>query len=289
MKRPAFQFYPADWRKDPALSACSLSARGLWIELMCIAHESDLYGHLSINERAMTPQQIARMVGDSPATVAKLLDELERAGVFSRNADGVIYSRRMVKDERLRNVRAESGRLGGNPDLLNQKVNQKVKQKVIHDYNHDPNQEANQDANHSYNQAIKQDGKQSPTPSSSSSSSSSSSIPIVEEGERGNVGCAEQLRGSPPAVTALPLADGSEFSASGEDASEWRRAFPDVDVGQEMRRMRVWLLANPQKRKTARGVRSFVVRWLGKARDGAKRVAPDGSKVVSEWLEGVAA
>lgn len=112
MKRPAFQFYPADWRKDPALSICSLAARGLWIELMCIMHEADEYGTLTVNGKAMTLQQIARMVGESPAILKKLLDELEDAGVFSRADDGSIYSRRMIRDENLRAVRAAGGEAG---------------------------------------------------------------------------------------------------------------------------------------------------------------------------------
>lgn len=128
LKRPAFQFYPADWRKDPALSTCSLAARGLWIELMCIAHESDEYGVLSIAGKAMTTQQLARAVGESPAMVMKLLNELSDANVFSRDEKGAIFSRRMVRDEHIRNVRAEAGRLGGNPDLLAKKVKQKDKQ-----------------------------------------------------------------------------------------------------------------------------------------------------------------
>jgi hypothetical protein len=130
MKRPAFQFYPADWRKDPALSTCSLAARGLWVEMLCIAHESETYGVLSIAGNPMTVQQIARGVGESPATVAKLISELEASKVFSRDEKGRIYSRRMVRDERLRNIRAEAGRLGGNPDLLGKKVKQNDKQKL---------------------------------------------------------------------------------------------------------------------------------------------------------------
>jgi len=128
LKRPAFQFYPADWRKDPALSTCSLAARGLWIELMCVAHESDEYGVLSINGSPMTIQQIARTVGESPALVSKLLSEIEQSGVSSRDERGCLLSRRMVKDERLREIRAASGRLGGNPNLLNQKDKQTDKQ-----------------------------------------------------------------------------------------------------------------------------------------------------------------
>lgn len=152
MKRPAFQFYPGDWRKDPALSSCSLAARGLWIELMCIAHESDNYGHLSINGKPMTPAMISRMVGEVPAVVMKLLVELHDAGVYSRTDDGTIYSRRMVKDEHVRNVRADAGRLGGNPNLLKQTDKQ------------------------TDNQEVKQSVKQVPTPSSSSSSSSSEGL-----------------------------------------------------------------------------------------------------------------
>jgi len=149
MKRPSFQFYPSDWRKDPALSACSMAARGLWIELMCIAHESDNYGHLEINGKAMTVPQLARMVGESPTVVSKLVAELDNSGVFSKSEEGVIYSRRMVKDERIRNIRAEAGRLGGNPSLVKPNDDGLVKQKD--------------------NILLNQNSKQKPTPSSSSS------------------------------------------------------------------------------------------------------------------------
>ena len=57
VKRPAFQFYPGDWRKDVQLRSCSVAARGLWIDLLCVAHECEPYGHLMINGRPMTPAQ----------------------------------------------------------------------------------------------------------------------------------------------------------------------------------------------------------------------------------------
>ncbi len=150
MKRPSFQFYPADWRKDPALSTCSLAARGLWIELMCVAHESDDYGVLCINGKPMTDAQIARTVGETPAVVTKLIKELDEAGVFSRRADGAIYSRRMVADEHIRNVRSAAGRLGGNPNLLVEQTDK--------------------DLSNGSN-LLKQTNKHRTTPSSSSSSS----------------------------------------------------------------------------------------------------------------------
>lgn len=150
MKRPAFQFYPADWAKDLALRSCSLAARGLWMEILCMAHESETYGCLVVNGIALTDAQIVNSIAGSSR---KLLTELERAGVFSRTETGAIFSRRMVKDERLRKIRAACGQLGGNPVLLADKDNQK------------PTKEDNQEVN--------QPSNQMPTPSSSSSSSPS--------------------------------------------------------------------------------------------------------------------
>ena len=113
MKRPSFQFYPADWRKDIELKACSIAARGLWIELMCIAHECEPYGTLTVNGRPMNNAQIAGQVGLSVAQCKTLLQELLDNGVARKTDDGgAIFSKRMVDDEHLRNVRAAGGKLG---------------------------------------------------------------------------------------------------------------------------------------------------------------------------------
>jgi hypothetical protein len=112
MKRPAFQFYPADWRKDAALQSCSVAAQGLWINVLCIAHECDPYGHLTVNGRPMSAAQVARLVGLSAKECEALLTELDEAGVSARNADSALYSRRMVRDEALREKRANGGYSG---------------------------------------------------------------------------------------------------------------------------------------------------------------------------------
>ena len=113
MKRPAFQFYPADWRKDAELQSCSIAARGLWHELLCVMHECEPYGHLTLNCKAMPDTNAARLVGVEAREFRKLLAELEAVGVPSRTSDGILYSRRMVRDEQLRNSRAEGGIAGG--------------------------------------------------------------------------------------------------------------------------------------------------------------------------------
>lgn len=44
MKMPAFQFYPADWRKDPGIQALDRHDRSVWFDMLCIMHESDERG-----------------------------------------------------------------------------------------------------------------------------------------------------------------------------------------------------------------------------------------------------
>jgi hypothetical protein len=112
MKRPAFQFYPSDWRKDMALQSCSVAARGLWIDMLCIAHECDPYGHLTVNGKPMSSAQIGRHTGLTQRECDRLLVELADAGVSSSTDEGVIFSRRMVRDEDLRNRRADGGKAG---------------------------------------------------------------------------------------------------------------------------------------------------------------------------------
>lgn len=99
------KFYPRDWRGDQALRAVSMAARGLWMECLCIMHEAKPYGHLLINGVVVEDDVLARMVGASVDDVSALMAELRKAGVLSVTRAGVVFSRRMVKD----NGRAQKG------------------------------------------------------------------------------------------------------------------------------------------------------------------------------------
>ncbi|HXF65637.1 MAG TPA: hypothetical protein VNK67_02920 [Burkholderiales bacterium] len=126
--------------------------------MICIMHQAEPYGHLVVNGKPIQPAVLARMVGASPKEVEQWTCELEDAGVFDRDENGTIISRRMVRDERVRRLRAEGGKLGGNPALKdNRKVNPKDGAKV--------GEKVNLPAN------LK------PTPSSSSSVSTSTPTP----------------------------------------------------------------------------------------------------------------
>lgn len=75
---------------------------------------------------------------------------------------------------------------------------------------------------------------------------------------------------SPPTVRAvieLPATSNEIVPVTEADIDEWRSAFPAVDVIQQLRSMRQWLIANPSRRKTKRGMRKFVVQWLSRKQD----------------------
>ncbi|WP_395451168.1 hypothetical protein ACHMW7_16075 [Aminobacter sp. UC22_36] len=120
------KFYTSDWRADPALRMCSVGARGLWMEMLCIMHEAEPYGSLRVNSRPVIDRQLASLAGSSIDEVSSLLAELEAAGVFSRDNDGVIFSRRMQRDQEKAEAHKANGKRGGNPKLKN-RVNPTVK------------------------------------------------------------------------------------------------------------------------------------------------------------------
>lgn len=117
MNRPWMKFYPTDWRADPRLRMCSLAARGLWIDLISYMHEGRPYGHLTIDGTQPDMAGIASLVARPAAEVRKALAELEAKLVFSRNREGAIFSRRMVRDKLKADKDRENGKGGGNPGL----------------------------------------------------------------------------------------------------------------------------------------------------------------------------
>lgn len=120
MKLPAIQFYPADWRKDPGVQSLSYHDRGVWFEILCLMHESEQRGMLLLNGKSMPPDALGRLLGLNKASLARTLATLLDLGVMSRDDSGTLFNRRMTRDERLRQVRQEAGKLGGNPALVKQ-------------------------------------------------------------------------------------------------------------------------------------------------------------------------
>jgi hypothetical protein len=127
---PAFQFYPADWRKDPGVQSLDYETRGIWFEMLCLMHESEERGVLLLNGQPIPDSALCRLLGLDNQNLTTAITTLLTYGVaHRREEDGAIYNRRMVKDEALRIIRKNAGSLGGNPVLVKQKSTSQVKQK----------------------------------------------------------------------------------------------------------------------------------------------------------------
>jgi hypothetical protein len=188
--RPSFQFYPGDWRKNANLGRCSMAARGAWMDVLCVLHDSDEYGVMRCPLKELA---------NSARVSLKLLRELVDKGVLKgaekgercaactyettrregksrvaivvtllEEGDGPLwYSSRMVKDEYLRNVRAAGGEAGKEYGAMGAEYGSKGGRPAI----------VTGDKNPPLQDSIRGDKKPpiKPPPSSSSSSSSSPS------------------------------------------------------------------------------------------------------------------
>jgi hypothetical protein len=132
-KNPWSKWYWADWLADPAIRISSLSAKGLWIDLLAILATSKIRGVLVIPEKQNSPifgkdvvsgkqnkskieaKYLSKFSGETPEAIEILLVELETNGVFSRDEYGRIYNRRMIREKQISEIRAEAGRRGGRP------------------------------------------------------------------------------------------------------------------------------------------------------------------------------
>lgn len=145
-KQPSFQFYPGDWKRDAGVQSLSFEERGVWFEMMLLMFESAERGKLVFGSGTPMPEDaVARSLGLDRQRYVQILRKLLDYGVASKDEKtGIIFCRRMVRDAELSKKRAECGKRGGNPNLLNQNSSKR---------------EAKSNQN----------GKQNPTPSSSSS------------------------------------------------------------------------------------------------------------------------
>ncbi len=109
---PYMPFYPADHLRDTRI--LSLTARGAWMDLVCVMWHPRLRGALSMKVGAL-----ARLLGTSVEETELILAEFLDAGVADIARDGLnvtITSRRVSREWRrataFRSERAEAGRRG---------------------------------------------------------------------------------------------------------------------------------------------------------------------------------
>lgn len=68
------------------------------------------------------------------------------------------------------------------------------------------------------------------------------------------------------------LRDGTFYDVDPMDINQWRQAYPRLNIPEQIQKMAMWADANPRKRKTRRGVRTFIVNWLNRSSDDAPKI-----------------
>ena len=92
-KNPSSVWYWNDWVLDPAVGKCSLAAQGFWMRMLAICAGDNGY----IRETSF--KDLAKVTRIDVRTVRRLVAELEANEVFSRQEDGTIFCRRMVREK----------------------------------------------------------------------------------------------------------------------------------------------------------------------------------------------
>ena len=88
--------------------------------------------------------------------------------------------------------------------------------------------------------------------------------------------------GEPEPVLTLLLRGGGLYAIGADELGRLTLAHPEADVPHELPKMAAWLMANPSRRKTRKGMPRFLNSWLARAAEDRKsghRASTD-----SEWL-----
>jgi len=75
-----------------------------------------------------------------------------------------------------------------------------------------------------------------------------------------------------PVILEIPvLPSGSVLEITQRDVYGFEQYFPGIDVLQSLRSAAAWLQANPKRRKTKRGITSFLTSWLSRDQDDPRK------------------
>lgn len=265
---PAFQFYGRDF--DGATSTWSLEEVGAYVRLLIAQWE--------LGGRGL-PDDLERLDRTVRANASERFQEawdelLEEK--FPLCADGRRRNPRLAEQweelAELRRVRSEAGKAGAAARYGNRTSNRSDGRSSKGDSNRI---------------ALQSPVSSLPSPDSCLQSPESTSE-TTKEYKWGNFEESEtQDRASvtivlwrfPTRSTARQKATSWELRS--EKVEEWIETFPGLDVGVELGSAYQWILDNPEKRKTASGMTSYLGGWLRRAdkqrrKDLEERIHPGG-------------
>jgi uncharacterized protein YdaU (DUF1376 family) len=109
---PHIRFYIGDWRRDVGVQSLSYHYRGIWLELLMLMHCSEQRGRLVLLGKPMSDDSISRLLGLSRQEGAKAIQVLLESAVASRDSDGALICRRMIREAQISQARKEAGSKG---------------------------------------------------------------------------------------------------------------------------------------------------------------------------------
>lgn len=238
-KSPWFKFYCSDYLLDEKVSKLSFEAQGILVRIWC-----GLWIHGTLPSDL---DQLSLRVQVPVLLLQKHLQNLLQ--ILSTDVDGFLYSERMDRErehsERISFVRREAV-------------------KVRHSKEHPTNVGTKEPTNGNTKWHTKKINQKSEVRSQ-----------ILESESNTKPFCLESpSEPHKPSVITLPLNDSTEHPIFPEQVSEWAKLYPAVDVMQDLRSMRGWLLAEPRRRKTKNGIHKFVNSWLSRSQDKSRGIQP---------------
>lgn len=75
---------------------------------------------------------------------------------------------------------------------------------------------------------------------------------------------------TPSGVRDFPTKDGKAFALPEQFVQELKSAYPRIDVEYQLQKARLWLIANPGRQKTRRGMTRFLNNWMGNQKPTAE-------------------
>jgi uncharacterized protein YdaU (DUF1376 family) len=256
---PAFQFYPKDFLSSSKVSRMSMTERGIYITLLSYAW---LDGSLPSD------------LGDLAKIVGMRADRFERIWKAGPLQECFICRQTRVYNERLeierkkqqefRRRQSDNGKLGGRPKV------------------------------ESGGLGLGSSGL-SQTKPKKSSASAICNLQSAISNKKKEKDSLEPHGDSTPVVMNFPVVGNPEqveWALHQSRVDAWRVAYPNLDIVSECRKAEVWTRANPERRKTAKGMPAFLVKWLNRQTDNARQPfggTSSAGKPMPKWYQDVQA
>lgn len=118
--QPYLPLYVQDYLTDEKLNMCSPATQGVYIKIMCLFHKSETYGGILLKQKDKQDKNIclnfalkfARLLPFTLLELTNAITELLDENVLQIDGD-FLYQKRMVRDNKISEMRSKSGSKGG--------------------------------------------------------------------------------------------------------------------------------------------------------------------------------